>query len=259
MKLATWNVNGIRAITRKNFWEWLDAEQPDVLCLQETKAHPGQLEAELVRPPGYRADYRAAQKKGYSGVSTWIREPLAAGISDENVQSLGVKKFDNEGRVLRTDFAEFTLLNCYFPNSQHELGRLDYKLDFCRALRRNTNELRAAGRPVVVCGDFNIAHRDVDLARPKDNVGNPGFHPKECAWMTRFLNAGFVDVFRRDEPAEGHYTWWTFRAGARQRNIGWRIDYWVVSEDFGSAAKGSSIQPDVQGSDHCPVLLELDL
>ncbi len=274
MKLVTWNVNGIRAVARKGFFEWLEREAPDVLCLQETKAHPGQLEPELAAPAGYHAVYEAAKKKGYSGVSTWIRgpqsglpglfEPDPKGIDGdypaplgEPRHGLGIARFDCEGRVLVTEFERFVLVNAYFPNSQRDLARLDYKVDFCDSMLGYCNRLRRRGKRVVICGDFNIAHQEIDLARPKANLGNSGFCPEERACLDRFIAAGYVDVFRKFQPGPGHYTWWSYLFEARANNVGWRIDYFLVSDDLAGEVEHCSIQPEVMGSDHCPVMLKL--
>ena len=272
MKLVTWNVNGIRAVARKGFFEWLDREAPDVLCLQETKAHPDQLEPELATPTGYRAVYDAAKKKGYSGVSTWIRgaqndlprlfDQDSSGDNcptpiGEARHGLGIGRFDSEGRVLATEFEGFVLVNAYFPNSQRDLARLDYKVDFCDSMLGYCNRLRRRGKRVVICGDFNIAHKEIDLARPKENVGNSGFVPEERACLDRFVARGYVDAFRKFQPQPGHYTWWSYLFDARANNVGWRIDYFLVSDDLADEVEDCYIQPEVMGSDHCPVVLKL--
>lgn len=272
MKLVTWNVNGIRAVARKGFFEWLDREAPDVVCLQETKVHPEQLEPELATPAGYRAVYTAAKKKGYSGVSTWTRSPRSdrprlfdedsgAGKYYEPIaeprHGLGIGRFDSEGRVLVTEFERFVLVNAYFPNSQRDLVRLDYKVDFCDSMLGYCNRLRRSGKRVVICGDFNIAHKEIDLARPKENLRNSGFTPEERACLDRFIARGYVDAFRQFHQDPGHYTWWSYLFDARASNVGWRIDYFLVSDDLADELADCHIQPDVMGSDHCPVVMEL--
>jgi len=283
MKLVTWNINGIRAVVRKGFFEWLDRETPDVLCLQETKAHPDQLKPELTAPLGYRAVYEAAKKKGYSGVSTWTRSAIGGlpPLFDQGSENkhdkadkqamedefpapigearhgLGIARFDAEGRALITEFESFVLVNAYFPNSQRDLARMDYKVDFCDSMLGYCNRLRRRGKRVVICGDVNIAHKEIDLARPKENVGNSGFAPEERACLDRFVAAGYVDAFRKFQPQPGHYTWWSYLFDARARNVGWRIDYFLVSDDLIDQVEDCYIQPEVMGSDHCPVVLKL--
>jgi len=259
MRIISWNVNGIRAIEKKGFVSWLSADAPDILCLQETKANPSQLSEELVNIKDtsgelYHAHWACAKKAGYSGVAIYSREkPL-------DVQTLGISDFDDEGRVLLADYEEFTLISAYFPNSQEEGARLDYKLAFCSAILEKCSDLVSKGRRLVLSGDYNIAHEAIDLARPKSNEGNPGYLPEERAWMDVFTNAGFADTFRRQHPGEvGQYSWWSYRMRAREKNIGWRIDYHCVDEAFMPAVSKSFIRPDILGSDHCPVELHLTL
>ena len=270
MKLISWNVNGLRAISRKGFWPWLEAELPDILCLQETKAHPGQLEPELAEPAGYAADYAVAEKKGYSGVATWTRAANRSGLFSELIantrfpeltstakRGIGIARFDNEGRVLTREYSGFTLVNAYFPNSQRELGRLDYKLDFYESMLGYCNRLRRKGKRVIVCGDFNTAHHEIDLARAKENRKNSGFLPEERACLDRFVERGYVDAFRHFHPEDGQYTWWSYLFDARANNVGWRIDYFFVSDDLVEDLQDCYHLPDVGGSDHCPVVLRL--
>lgn len=257
MRILSWNVNGIRAVEKRGFLSWLAEEAPDVLCLQETKAQPEQLSPELISPRNragdvYRTYWASAQKKGYSGVAIFCKtKPL-------NLKPLGIAEFDNEGRVLQAEFKDFTLISAYFPNSQDGGARLGYKLDFCAAILELCNTLAAGGRHFVLCGDYNIAHTPIDLARPRENEGNAGYLPEERAWMDAYTAAGHVDTFRHFHPGgEGHYTWWSYRAGARARNVGWRIDYFCVDRAFLPKVMSSVIRPDVEGSDHCPVQLEI--
>ena len=256
MRIISWNVNGIRAVEKKGFVGWLAMESPDILCLNETKAEPGQLSPELVKPltkgKPYLSFWASAKKKGYSGVAIYSKtEP-------QDVRFLGKPEFDDEGRVLIAEYAGFTLISAYFPNSQDAGARLDYKLAFCDAVLRLCNSLVKKGRHFLLCGDYNIAHTPIDLARPKENEGNAGYLPEERAWMDKFTKAGHVDTFRHFHPGEaGHYSWWSYRMGARERNVGWRIDYHSVDHAFLSQVKTSIIRPDVQGSDHCPVEIEL--
>ena len=251
MKLISWNVNGIRAVGRSGFLDWLGQEAPDVVALQEIKAFPEQLEEGLRNPPGYHSIWHPAKKPGYSGVSVYSRhEPI------EVIQGIGDPEFDSEGRVLEVEFKDFILLNAYFPNSQRDHARLDYKLRFCALMLKHCEKLRKKGKNLVLCGDFNIAHEEIDLKNPKSNHKNAGFLPEERAWMTQFLKAGYVDAFRKFTPGPGHYTWWSYRPGVREKNIGWRLDYHVVNQELQDRLRSAEIHPLVRGSDHCPVLLE---
>jgi exodeoxyribonuclease-3 len=250
--ILSWNVNGIRAIQKKGFTEWLGQQAPDVLCVQETKASPDQLDAELMAPPGYTTVWAAAERKGYSGVAAYVRlQPLA-------VELLGAREFDVEGRTLILHYPDLTVVNCYFPNSQEAGARLAYKVAFCDALLDKCNELVGAGRDIVLCGDYNIAHQPIDLAHPKANEHNPGYLPEERAWMDRFVGAGYVDTFRLFCAAPQQYTWWSYRFHAREKNIGWRIDYHCVNERLRGRVRESTILAEVMGSDHCPVRIVLD-
>ncbi|MFT5086061.1 MAG: exodeoxyribonuclease-3 [Candidatus Latescibacterota bacterium] len=253
MKLISWNVNGIRSVARKGFHAWLGNAKPDVLSLQETRAWPEQLEEELLAPLGYKSYFACAQKKGYSGVAIYSRnEPL------EIIEGLGDEQFDGEGRTLTARFEDFSLVNAYFPNGQRDHARVPYKMDYCRAFLSHCQELRARGQGVVMCGDFNTAHCAIDLARPKDNKNTTGFLELERAWIDELIDAGYVDIFRAHNPdATGHYTWWSNRQGVRERNIGWRIDYHFVSECLETRIKKVYHLPEVFGSDHCPLALEL--
>ncbi len=251
LTLMSWNVNGIRAVQRKGFVDWVRQAQPDILCLQETKAQPEQIPADIAGLEGYRTDWISAERKGYSGVGTLSRvEPV-------RTRRLDVDEFDLEGRTHVLDFDSFVLFNCYFPNSQEGGRRLDYKLRFCDAVLRQCEQLRKEGRHVVIAGDYNIAHKAIDLANPKSNEKNPGFLPEERAWMDKFVAAGYVDTFRMFCAEPGHYTWWTYRTRARERNVGWRIDYHCVNEELRDAVQQAPILDDITGSDHCPVALTL--
>jgi exodeoxyribonuclease-3 len=246
----SWNVNGIRAVLKKGFLEFLEREAPDIICVQETKARPDQVE-ELFWPQEYRRFWNAAEKPGYSGTAIFSRlDPIQV------TRGIGKKIHDREGRVLTAEFDRFFLVNCYTPNSQRDLTRLDYRQTWDRAFRNYLKRLDRE-KPVVLCGDLNVAHQEIDLARPKENRGNSGFTDEERAGFSALLRAGFVDTFRSLEPSGGHYTWWTYRAGARTNNIGWRIDYWCVSNRLVQEVGRSWIMPDVMGSDHCPIGLEL--
>lgn len=255
MKIVTWNVNGIRACERQGLLEWYRGVRPEVLCFQEVRAEPHQLSEAVCRPEaGCIASWHPAEKKGYSGVGAWIlREPAEIRLG------LGRQEFDSEGRVQVLRYPGFTLFNVYFPNGSRDLSRVPYKLDFYDALLARIQELHAQGERVVVCGDFNTAHQPIDLANPKANQKTTGFLPEERVKVDEYLKAGLRDVFRDRHPGEaGHYTWWSNRPGVRERNIGWRIDYFLVSEALVPHVKDTYILPEVKGSDHCPVVLELD-
>jgi len=264
MRVLSWNVNGIRAVEKRGFTGWLAKENPDILCLNETKAEPSQLSPTLVNPlvptgdgaegKPYFSYWACAKKRGYSGVAIYSKtEPL-------DVRFLGVPEFDDEGRVLVADYKKFSLINAYFPNSQEGGKRLDYKLAFCAEILKLCNSLVEKGRHFLLCGDYNIAHTSIDLARPKQNEDSPGYLPEERAWMDEFIGVGHVDTFRHFHPDEpDHYTWWSYRANARERNVGWRLDYHCVDRSFLPKVKSSLIRPDVTGSDHCPVEISLGL
>lgn len=252
MKLLSWNVNGIRSVARKGFLPWFKKVGADVLCVQETRAWPEQLEDDLLHPAGYHSWWVTAEKKGYSGLCLYSRiEPR------EVVEGLGIPHFDREGRVLSARFADFTLVNAYFPNGQRDHARVPFKMEFCAAFLDYCEGLRKNGESLVLCGDFNTAHREIDLKRPRENRNTTGFLPLERAWMDRLAEAGYVDIFRRLNTAPEHYTWWSNRSGARQRNIGWRIDYHFITSCLEAQVKQAYHLPKVLGSDHCPVGLEL--
>lgn len=258
MRIISWNVNGIRAVEKRGFVDWVVKEDADILCLNETKAEPGQLSKQLLEPPvkgtPYSSFWASAKKRGYSGVAIYTKE------KPQDVRFLGKEEFDNEGRVLIADYKEFSLVAAYFPNSQDERRRLDYKLAFCGEMLKLCNSLVKNGRHFLLCGDYNIAHTPIDLARPKANENSAGYLPEERAWMDKFTKAGHVDTFRHFHQGEtGQYTWWSYMGQARLKNIGWRIDYHCVDKDFLSKIKYSIIRSEVQGSDHCPVEIELSI
>jgi len=259
MRVLSWNVNGIRAVEKKGFVSWMENECADAVCIQETKARPEQLSKELreikdKNGKPYHAYWASAKKPGYSGVAIYSNtEPL-------NVKPLGIADFDNEGRVLQAEFKSFTLISAYFPNSQDGGKRLDYKLAFCDAILKLCKKYRKEKRHFVLSGDYNIAHTPIDLARPKENEENAGYLPEERAWMDTFTGAGFIDTFRQLHPGQGNnYSWWSYRMNARERNVGWRIDYHCTDPEFLAAIKSSTIRPEVHGSDHCPVEILLDI
>lgn len=253
MRCYSWNVNGIRSVARKGLLPWDVLPGADVICLQETKAHAGQLPPDLVRPAGFESVWHSARRPGYSGTAIFTRVR-----PDEVVEGLGVKKYDVEGRVLAVRFGEVVIVSAYFPNSQEAGARLAYKLGFCRAMERYLRRWQDSGRETLLMGDYNIAHRPIDLARPRQNEQNPGYLPEERRWMSRYLDLGYRDVFReRHGQRPGAYTWWSFRSGARERNVGWRIDYSTVSSGLASSIRRVSHHPEIPGSDHCPVSVEL--
>jgi exodeoxyribonuclease-3 len=253
MRIVSWNVNGIRAVEGKGFLDWLAAEQPDVLCLQETKASEDQVSDAVRAPDGYHTYWHSAERKGYSGVATFSRQPLVVQLG------FGQPEFDVEGRVLISEHAGFCLLNCYMPNGGQGPARLDYKLRFYAALLDWCDQQHAAGRQLVICGDVNTAHREIDLARPKENEIVSGFLPEEREWVDRYLAHGLVDAFRALYPDQKDaYTWWSYITRARARNIGWRIDYFLVSQPLMPRVRDCTILADVMGSDHCPITLTID-
>jgi exodeoxyribonuclease-3 len=256
IRLLSWNINGARAIHKVGFLDWLNQTAPDILCLQETRAEPEQLPPDLREPAGYHAYWHACQrKKGYSGTALLTRRrPLSVHFG------LGRPEFDDEGRTIVADYGSFVLLNCYFPNGSRDLSRVPYKLAFYDAFLETCECLRRAGRGVVFCGDVNTAHMDIDLAHPRENREHTGFLPEERAWLDRVVSMGYVDTFRHFYPdLAGQYTWWAVPMRARDRNVGWRIDYFFVSPDLVPHMTGAFIWPDVTGSDHCPVGIEVQV
>ncbi len=256
LTLLSWNVNGARAIHRAGFLDWLAEASPDILCLQETRAEEGQLPPELARPASYFGYWtHSTRKKGHSGTAILSKvEPLTV------TAGIGEPEFDDEGRTLVADYGRFTLINCYFPNGGRDGAQVPYKLRFYDAFQAFCERLRTEGKSLIVCGDVNTAHREIDLARPKQNLKSTGFLPEERAWMDRWTGAGYVDTFRHLYPeAAGAYTWWLQWGQARERNIGWRIDYFFVTSDLAPQVVDAFLLPDVKGSDHCPIGLKLDL
>lgn len=255
MRIITWNVNGLRSLLKKGAWDWIASQSADVVCLQEIKATPEQLtqaQLELFEP--YHAFWHPADRLGYSGVATFTRkEPV-------DVESgLGEARFDIEGRISGVRFPGFRLYNIYFPNGKRDHTRLQYKYDFYAKFLELCDGLHAAGERLVFCGDLNTAHQEIDLRNPKQNEHTSGFLPEERAWIDRYLKHGFVDVFRAHFPERVQYTWWTYRVNARERNIGWRLDYFLVSEQLMPFVEEIVIHDQVLGSDHCPVSLKLRL
>ena len=251
MKLVSWNVNGLRAVLGKGFLDYVAQESPDILCLQETKLQPEQAVFDL---PGYRRFFNSADKKGYSGTAILTRtEPLSV------TYDFGGDEHRHEGRIITAEFPQFYLVCCYTPNSQDGLKRLDYRMRWEDDLRDYLRELDQT-KPVVYCGDLNVAHREIDLKNPKTNRQNPGFSDEEREKMTRLLEAGFVDTFRYiNGDVTDRYSWWSYRFHAREKNVGWRIDYFIVSQRLADKVKAADIRSEIYGSDHCPVLLELEV
>lgn len=251
MKLISWNVNGLRAAMGKGFMHTFAQLDADAFCLNETKLQPGQIELDL---PGYHQYWNSAEKKGYSGVAVFTRqEPLSVRYG------IGVDEFDHEGRVLTLEMPQFYLVSCYTPNSQDGLKRLEYRMRWEDAFLSYLKSLERE-KPVVLCGDLNVAHQEIDIKNPKSNRMNAGFTDQEREKMTRLLNAGFVDTFRALHPDEtGAYSWWSYRFHARENNAGWRIDYFIVSESLREHVREAAIHPEIFGSDHCPVELVLDI
>ena len=255
MKITTWNVNGFRAAIKKYFKKSIESIGPDILCLQEVKAKPEQLSEDEIGIPGYNHIWNSAVRPGYSGVATYIRKELKNHV---NNKGLGVEEFDFEGRVIQTNLKELVLFNIYFPNGQRGLERVDYKLRFYARLLDICNELHSQGKSIIITGDFNTAHNEIDLANPKENSKVSGFLPEERAWVDKFLENNFTDAFRSLYPAKVQYTWWTYRFTARARGIGWRLDYYLVSNQFMRQVKDVIIHDQVEGSDHCPVTIDID-
>ncbi len=259
VRILSWNVNGLRAAVKKGFPSWLARSRADIVGIQEVRAQPDDLPPELspaALARRWHVHYSPARRKGYSGVAMFSRRP-----PDSLETALGVRRFDVEGRLQIAHFGRLVVVNGYFPNGSgrdRDNSRVRYKLDFYRALFDAVQKLRRAGRRVIVMGDFNTAHREIDLARPKSNEKTSGFLPVERAELDRWLAAGWVDSFRHFEPGPGHYSWWSQRQGARERNVGWRIDYVLASQAAMRFVKGAFIRPETQGSDHCPIGVDLD-
>jgi exodeoxyribonuclease-3 len=249
MKLISWNVNGLRAVLKKNFLDFLDSERPDILCLQETKCTPDDVEQ--LWPAHYKTYWNCAQKRGYSGTAIFAKN-LPFTVEPH----IGIVEHDQEGRVLTAEAEDFYLVNVYVPNSKRDLSRLPYRQKWDRDFLAYLKKLEKK-KPVIFCGDFNVAHAEIDLANPKSNIHNHGFTIEERNGFSAFLQAGFVDAFREFEQGGGHYTWWSVMSGARARNIGWRLDYFLISKSLRPRLQSATILPKILGSDHCPVQIEL--
>lgn len=254
IKLVSWNVNGIRAVSKKeDFWSWFEDDDSDIINFQEVRATQEQIPKKLAEIDDFHKFYNEAEKKGYSGVGTYSKiEPVRV------TKGLGVEELDNEGRVLKIEYPYFILFNIYFPNSGKEGSRLDFKVQFCNELLNQLVELKNEGKNLVITGDYNIAHNPIDVYNPKNCEGKSGYLPEERAWLDELEEAGFVDTFRMFDEGEGNFTWWSYRFKARERNSGWRLDYFFVNEEIKDKVKSAKILADIYGSDHCPVTLELD-
>lgn len=255
MKIISWNVNGLRAVHKKGAWDYFRQANADIFCVQETKAHSDQLPHDLQKPEGYLSYFdHAKEKKGYSGVAIYSKiKP------NEIEEGMGIPEFDQEGRLLVAYYNDFVLLNVYFPNGGGGPVRLKYKLDFYDHFLEFIEKLRKNNKNVIFCGDVNTAHAEIDLARPKENEQNTGFLPEERAWINKLVEKGWIDTFRYFHlETEGVYTYWDMKTFARDRNVGWRIDYFFVNKEFLPNVKNSKILSDIMGSDHCPIMLELN-
>ena len=254
IKLVSWNVNGIRAVSKKDeFWQWFDSTDADIINFQEVRATQKQIPKQLAENDTYHKSYNEAEKKGYSGVGTYSKtEPLSV------TKGLGIDELDSEGRVLKIEYPDFILYNIYFPNSGKDGVRLDFKVEFCNALLKQLVELKKEGKNIVITGDYNIAHNPIDVYNPKNCEGKSGYLPEERAWLDELEEAGFVDTFRIFDEGENNFTWWSYRTRARERNAGWRLDYFYVNEEIKDNVRSAEILADVYGSDHCPVTLELE-
>ncbi len=250
--IFSWNVNGLRAAYRKGFTEWVRRTRADIICVQETRATTDVLPRALTDLEGYHSFFSVPEKKGYSGVAVWTREKPRQ-VSD----SLGKKRFDAEGRVLALEYPAFTLFNVYFPNGKASPERLTYKLSFYRHFLSHIDGLRRKGKRIIVCGDVNTAHREIDLARPKENEKISGFLPEERAWIDSLIAHGFHDALRLFHSEAGLYTWWDVKTRARERNVGWRLDYFFISDSLKNRVTSCRTFPEIPGSDHCPVGLTL--
>lgn len=258
LTIASWNVNGIRSISKKGFFDWMSKEKPKIVCIQETKISGDQLTDELTLPKGYVSYWSHAEKRGYSGVATYTKEkPLEVTYGMAPLIGKKADRFDKEGRMVAADYGDFLLLNVYFPNGKKDSDRLQYKMDYYDAFLEYALKAKKLGKKIIVCGDFNTAHKEIDLARPKENVNESGFLPIERAWMDKFVKSGHIDTFREYNNDPHNYTWWHMRTAARERNVGWRIDYFFIAEALKNNIIHATITPHIQGSDHCPVTLDL--
>jgi len=252
MKITTWNINGIRAALKKDIAKWIGDYKPDILCLQEVKAKFEQVDLNPILDLGYSVIWNAAERPGYSGVATfYLNEPAAV------IKGMGIEQFDAEGRIIQTSFPGFELFNIYFPNGGQENKRVPFKLEFYKELLDKCDALHKEGKNIIITGDFNTAHSEIDLKNPKQNEKNTGFLPEERAWIDTYLEHDFIDIFRKRYPEKEQYSWWTYRFNSRERNIGWRLDYYLISSRLEEKIIDVTIHDEVMGSDHCPVTLEI--
>jgi exodeoxyribonuclease-3 len=254
IRIICWNVNGIRAVHKKGFRDWFIGEQPDILCLQETKALRKQFPPDIRNVDGYYTYFSEAERKGYSGVALYTKEK-----PEKLENGLGVWEFDREGRTIIADYGDFVLMNIYFPNGKMSPERLQFKMDFYDTFLEYADKLKDEGKNLVICGDVNTAHKEIDIARPKENSKISGFLPEERAWIDEFLSHGYLDTFREFNKDPEQYSWWSYRTRARERNVGWRLDYFFVNKEFMKHVKSSTILSQVMGSDHAPICLDLVL
>ncbi len=252
MKIISFNLNGIRSAINKGFYDWLKNESPDILCVQETKAQESQIEVDKFKELGYHSIIHSAVKPGYSGVAIFSKKQ-----ADFVQIGIGIEEFDYEGRLIRADFGDFTQINSYFPSGTMGDVRQEVKYAYLDAVQNYVNELKKERPNIVLSGDYNICHKEIDISNPKTKKGVSGFLPEERQWMTDFLESGFIDSFRVFDQSPEKYTWWSYRAGARKKNLGWRIDYHMVSEPMRDKLISASIQNEVVMSDHCPIVVEL--
>lgn len=253
MRIISYNVNGIRSALNKGFREWVEAAQPDVLCLQEVKACEDNIDPKLFTDLGYKMYWHSAVKKGYSGVAIFSK------VEPKNVQiGCGLEQYDNEGRVLRVDFEHFSVLNVYMPSGSSGDIRQDFKMQWLEDFNHYISQLKTQVPGLVICGDYNICHQPIDIHNPKSNAKSSGFLPEERDWFGKFLATGFTDTFRHFNQEPHNYTWWSYRAGARGKNLGWRIDYALATENLKDRLKRAAILPEAKHSDHCPVLVEIE-
>jgi exodeoxyribonuclease III len=252
MRIYSWNVNGLRAILKKDFFKFIEEEDPDILCLQETKLQENQLTEEITKIEGYNSYFSFAEKKGYSGAAVYSKEkPINI------LHGFGENKFDNEGRILILEYSEFTLMNIYFPNGQMNEDRLSYKMEFYDYFLNYANNLVTEGKKLLICGDYNTAHTEQDIKNAKANEKSSGFLKIEREWIDKYIQNGYTDTYRFLNPDKIKYSWWSYRFSARERNTGWRIDYHFVSNNLLDKVKDAEILNDVMGSDHCPIMVEL--
>lgn len=254
MKIISYNVNGIRAAIQKGFIAWLSQENPDIICLQELKAEEEQVDLAEIKSLGYHVYWQSAQKKGYSGVGIFTK------IKPVSIQyGCGIEKYDQEGRVLQVNFENYSVMSVYMPSGSSGDERQSFKMEWLADFQAYTNELVKTHPNMIIAGDYNICHRAIDIHNPKSNANSSGFLPEEREWMENYINNGFVDTFRTIHPALEHqYSWWSYRAGAREKNLGWRIDYLMASKPMAQSIKNASILANIKHSDHCPILLEIN-